>query len=268
MTAPTEVKVPDIGDFGAVPIIEVHVSAGDQVNAEDPLVTLESDKATMDLPAPVAGLVAEVLVKVGDEVSEGSPILLLIPGDGAVSTPPSLVEQQEPAPASAPAAAPAPTPPAPAPAAGGVDTPAGVHAGPAVRRIARELGVDLAAVTPTGPKGRITKDDVLGFLKGPAQPAAAVGAGIPEIPVQDFSTFGPIDTAPLARIKKVSGPFLHRSWLNVPHVTHNDEADITHLDHYRKELDTAAKNDRNPYRVTLLAFLVKACVAALKEFPE
>src|SRR6476469_6694862 len=263
MTAPTEVKVPDIGDFGAVPIIEVHVSAGDQVNAEDPLVTLESDKATMDIPAPAAGSVAEVLVKVGDEVSEGSPILLLTPGDGAVSTPPSLVEQQEPAPASTPAAA-------PAPAAGGVDTPAGIHAGPSVRRTARELGVDLAAVTPTGPKGRITKDDLLGFLKGPAQPAAAAatGAGIPEIPAQDFSTFGPIDTAPLPRIKKVSGPFLHRSWLNVPHVTHNDEADITDLDRYRKELDTAAKNDRNPYRVTLLAFLVKACVAALKKFPE
>ena len=272
MTAPTEVKVPDIGDFGAVPIIEVHVSAGDQVNAEDPLVTLESDKATMDIPAPVAGSVAEVLVKVGDEVSEGSPILLLIPGDGAVSTPPSLVEQQEPAPASTPAAAPAPAPSAPAaaPAAGGVDTPAGIHAGPSVRRTARELGVDLAAVTPTGPKGRITKDDLLGFLKGPAQPAAAAatGAGIPEIPAQDFSTFGPIDTAPLPRIKKVSGPFLHRSWLNVPHVTHNDEADITDLDRYRKELDTAAKNDRDPYRVTLLAFLVKACVAALKKFPE
>ena len=272
MTAPTEVKVPDIGDFGTVPIIEVHVSAGDQVNAEDPLVTLESDKATMDIPAPVAGSVAEVLVKVGDVVSVGSPILLLTPGDGAVSTPPSLVEQQEPAPASAPAAAPAPAPSAPAaaPAAGGVDTPAGIHAGPSVRRTARELGVDLAAVTPTGPKGRITKDDLLGFLKGPAQPAAAAatGGGIPEIPAQDFSTFGPIDTAPLPRIKKVSGPFLHRSWLNVPHVTHNDEADITDLDRYRKELDTAAKNDGDPYRVTLLAFLVKACVAALKKFPE
>ena len=270
MTAPTEVKVPDIGDFGTVPIIEVHVSAGDQVNAEDPLVTLESDKATMDIPAPAAGSVAEVLVKVGDEVSEGSPILLLTPGDGAVSTPPSLVEQQEPAPASAPAAAPAPSAPAAAPAAGGVDTPAGIHAGPSVRRTARELGVDLAAVTPTGPKGRITKDDLLGFLKGPAQPAAAAatGAGIPQIPAQDFSTFGPIDTAALPRIKKVSGPFLHRSWLNVPHVTHNDEADITDLDGYRKELDTAAKNDPNPYRVTLLAFLVKACVAALKKFPE
>jgi pyruvate dehydrogenase E2 component (dihydrolipoamide acetyltransferase) len=275
MTAPTEVKVPDIGDFGAVPIIEVHVSAGDQVNAEDPLITLESDKATMDVPAPIAGSVAEVLVKVGDEVSEGSLILLLTPGNGAVSTPPSLVEQQEPAPAPAPAAAPAPAPSAPAaaPAAGGVGTPAGIHAGPSVRRSARELGVDLAAVTPTGPKGRITKDDLLGFLKGPAQPAAgpavaATGAGIPEIPAQDFSKFGPIDTAPLPRIKALSGPFLHRSWLNVPHVTHNDEADITDLDRYRKELDTAAKNDRDPYRVTLLAFLVKACVAALKKFPE
>src|SRR6478736_4988633 len=269
MTAPTEVKVPDIGDFGAVPVIEVHVSAGDQVNAEDPLVTLESDKATMDIPAPLAGEVAEVLVKVGDEVSQGSPLLLLTPGSGAVSAPPSLVEQQEPAPASAPAAVPAPSAPA-APAAGGVDTPAGVHAGPSVRRTARELGVALAAVTPTGAKGRITKDDLLGFLKGPAQPAAAAAtsAGIPEIPAQDFSTFGPIDIAPLPRIKKVSGPFLHRSWLNVPHVTHNDEADITDLDRYRKELDTAAKNDRDPYRVTLLAFLVKACVAALKKFPE
>jgi pyruvate dehydrogenase E2 component (dihydrolipoamide acetyltransferase) len=140
-----------------------------------------------------------------------------------------------------------------------------------VRRTARELGVDLAAVTPTGPKGRITKDDLLAFLKdSPAQPAAAAaaGAGIPPIPAQDFSTFGPIETAPLPRIKKVSGPFLHRSWLNVPHVTHNDEADITDLDRYRKDLDTAARNDRDPYRVTLLAFLVKACVAALKEFPE
>jgi pyruvate dehydrogenase E2 component (dihydrolipoamide acetyltransferase) len=272
MTAPTEVKIPDIGDFGAVPVIEVHVSAGDQINAEDPLITLESDKATMDVPAPLAGSVAEVLVKVGDVVSEGTPILLLTPGDGAVTTPPSLVEQQEPAPASAPAAAPAPAAPAVAPAAGRVDTPAGIHAGPSVRRTARELGVDLAAVTPTGPKGRITKDDLLGFLKGPAQPAAgpaaAAGAGIPEIPAQDFSKFGPIDTAPLPRIKALSGPFLHRSWLNVPHVTHNDEADITDLDGYRKELDTAAKNDRDPYRVTLLAFLVKACVAALKKFPE
>ena len=273
MTAPTEVKVPDIGDFGVVPIIEVHVSAGDQVNAEDPLVTLESDKATMDIPAPVAGSVAEVLVKVGDEVSRGQPHRCCsFPATARSAPRRHWSNSKNPHPPRPRRRPPRPRPPAPAaaPAAGGVDTPAGIHAGPSVRRTARELGVDLAAVTPTGPKGRITKDDLLGFLKGPAQPAAAAaaGAGIPEIPAQDFSTFGPIDTAPLPRIKKLSGPFLHRSWLNVPHVTHNDEADITDLDRYRKELDTAAKNDRNPYRVTLLAFLVKACVAALKKFPE
>jgi len=142
-----------------------------------------------------------------------------------------------------------------------------------VRRTARELGIDLSAVKGTGPKGRISKEDLLAFLKGPATPAAAsaaaapaAGMGIPEIPAQDFSRFGPVQTKALPRIKKVSGPFLHRSWLNVPHVTHNDEADITELDRYRKELDTAAKNDG--YRVTLLAFLVKACVSVLKQFPE
>ena len=275
MTAPTEVKVPDIGDFSGVPVIEVHVSAGDQVNAEDPLVTLESDKATMDVPAPAAGSVAEVLVKVGDEVSEGSPILLLTPGDGAVSTPPSLVEQQEPAPA-APTPSPAAEPaggPAAAPAhaaATALSTPEGVHAGPSVRRTARELGVDLAADHPERPEGPDHQGRPAGLPQGTGPPAAAAaaGAGIPEMPAQDFTKFGPVETVALSRIKKVSGPFLHRSWLNVPHVTHNDEADITDLDRYRKELDTAAKNDRNPYRVTLLAFLVKACVAALKQFPE
>jgi pyruvate dehydrogenase E2 component (dihydrolipoamide acetyltransferase) len=287
MTAPTEVKVPDIGDFDNVPVIEVHVSIGDQVNAEDPLVTLESDKATLDVPAPAAGSVADVLVKIGDEVSEGTPILLLHPGNGALTSPPSLVEQQEPppsAPAPSPAAEPAGGPAtapvhaaaareAPTPAAAGITTLDRLHAGPSVRRMARELGVDLGAVAASGPKGRITKDDLLSFLKGPAQPAAtapaaAAGAGIPEIPAQDFSKFGPIETAPLSRIKKMSGPFLHRSWLNVPHVTHDDEADITELDRYRKQLDTAAKAERDPYRVTLLAFLVKACVSALKRFPE
>jgi pyruvate dehydrogenase E2 component (dihydrolipoamide acetyltransferase) len=139
--------------------------------------------------------------------------------------------------------------------------------------MARELGIDLAEVGATGPKGRITKSDLLAFMRGPAQaPAAAApaatGTGIPEVPAQDFSRFGPVETKPLSRIKKVSGPFLHRSWLNVPHVTHHDEADITDLDRYRKELDTAAKAEKDPYRVTLLAFLVKACVAALKKFPE
>jgi pyruvate dehydrogenase E2 component (dihydrolipoamide acetyltransferase) len=278
----TEVKVPDIGDFSDVPVIEVHVKPGDAVNADDPLVTLESDKATMDVPSPAGGAVADVLVKVGDTVSEGTPILMLQPGDGALTEPPSLVEQQEPPPEAAPAPAPvaaAPAPTAPtaaaappasaAPAAAAPDV-AGVHAGPSVRRMAREFEIDLGAVTGTGPKGRITKDDLLGFLRGPAEapaPAAApAGMGIPEIPAQDFSKFGPVETKALARIKRISGPFLHRSWLNVPHVTHNDEADITDLDKYRKELDTAAKADG--YRVTLLAFLVKACVSVLKQFPE
>jgi pyruvate dehydrogenase E2 component (dihydrolipoamide acetyltransferase) len=279
----TEVKVPDIGDFSDVPVIEVHVKPGDAVNADDPLVTLESDKATMDVPSPAGGAVADVLVKVGDTVSEGTPILMLQPGDGALTEPPSLVEQQEPPPEAAPApapvaAAPAPTaptapaaPPAPAEPAAAAPDVAGVHAGPSVRRMAREFDIDLGAVTGTGPKGRITKEDLLGFLRGPAEapaPAAATttGMGIPEIPAQDFSKFGPVETKALARIKKLSGPFLHRSWLNVPHVTHNDEADITDLDKYRKELDTAAKADG--YRVTLLAFLVKACVSVLKQFPE
>jgi pyruvate dehydrogenase E2 component (dihydrolipoamide acetyltransferase) len=279
----TEVKVPDIGDFSDVPVIEVHVKPGDAVNADDPLVTLESDKATMDVPSPAGGAVADVLVKVGDTVSEGTPILMLQPGDGALTEPPSLVEQQEPPPEAAPApapvaAAPAPTaptapaaPPAPAAPAAAAPDVAGVHAGPSVRRMAREFDIDLGAVTGTGPKGRITKEDLLGFLRGPAEapaPAAAAttGMGIPEIPAQDFSKFGPVETKALARIKRISGPFLHRSWLNVPHVTHNDEADITDLDKYRKELDTAAKADG--YRVTLLAFLVKACVSVLKQFPE
>jgi pyruvate dehydrogenase E2 component (dihydrolipoamide acetyltransferase) len=279
----TEVKVPDIGDFSDVPVIEVHVKPGDAVNADDPLVTLESDKATMDVPSPAGGAVADVLVKVGDTVSEGTPILMLQPGDGAMTEPPSLVEQQEPPPEAAQAAAPVAAAPAPtataaptaaqppaAPAAAAPDV-AGVHAGPSVRRMAREFGIDLGEVTGTGPKGRITKEDLLGFLRGPAEaptPAAApaAGMGIPEIPAQDFSKFGPVETKALARIKKLSGPFLHRSWLNVPHVTHNDDADITDLDKYRKELDSAAKADG--YRVTLLAFLVKACVSALKQFPE
>jgi pyruvate dehydrogenase E2 component (dihydrolipoamide acetyltransferase) len=284
MTATTtgiEVKVPDIGDFSAVPIIEVHVAPGDKVNAEDPLLTLESDKATLDVPAPSAGTVGEILVKVGDEVSEGTPILMLNSGDGASVTPPSLVEQQEPAPGPAQAkpvaeavGAPLAAPPAVSAQDGG-QAPAGAHAGPSVRRMARELGIDLSKIDASGSKGRITKDDLLGFLKGPATPApaaaapaAAQGSGIPEIPAQDFSKFGPVETQALPRIKKVSGPFLHRSWLNIPHVTHNDEADITELDAYRKRLDTAAKNEKNPYRVTLLAFLVKAVVAALKEYPE
>ena len=282
--ATTEIAVPDIGDYEDVPVIEVHVAPGDVVAEEDPLVTLESDKATMDVPATAAGKVQDVRVKVGDTVSEGS-VVVVVGGDGAgpLTTPPSLVDQQEPAPEETPggpAPAPAPAaqaptettaaaPPAPAAPAGAIADISGAHAGPSVRRLARELGLDLNTVKGSGEKGRIVKDDLLAAVRGPAAPsapAAAAGAGIPEIPAQDFSKFGPVETVPLPRIKKLSGPFLHRSWLNVPHVTHNDEADITDLDPYRRELDTAAKAEG--YRVTLLSFLMKAAVSALRQFPE
>jgi pyruvate dehydrogenase E2 component (dihydrolipoamide acetyltransferase) len=279
----TQVAVPDIGDYTDVPVIEVLVAPGDCVNLDDPLITLESDKATMDIPAPVAGEVTSVLVNVGDRVSEGTPIAVIEPGEGALRQPPSLVGQQEPDPAAlepepalpAAAAVGAATPSTPpategGPAADG-DGVAGAHAGPGVRRLARELGVDLGAVRGGGPKGRITKEDLLAFVRGPGgSPAAApaggaAGAGIPPVPVVDFAKYGPIETQPLSRIARISGPRLHASWLNVPHVTHADEADITELDEFRRELDTAAKAEG--YRVTLLAFLLKASVSALQQFP-
>jgi pyruvate dehydrogenase E2 component (dihydrolipoamide acetyltransferase) len=276
----TEVKIPDIGDFKDIPIIEVHVKEGDPVNADDPLVSLESDKATMEVPAPQAGTVEKLLIKIGDKVSEGSPILVMRGGDGAMTQPPSLVEQQEPKPTQqtspvsqppAPAAAPTPAP-TPAPAGGGAQAASlgQAHASPSVRRLARELEVDLNTIKGTGEKGRITRDDVKASLRGPGAASAAAapagGMGIPEIPAQDFSKFGPIETRPLPRIKKLSGPHLHRAWLNIPHVTHQDEADITEIDAYRKELDAAAKD--KGFRVTLLAFLMKASVSALRQFPE
>jgi pyruvate dehydrogenase E2 component (dihydrolipoamide acetyltransferase) len=286
----TEVSVPDLGDFADVPVIEIHVKPGDVVNGEDPLVTLESDKATMDVPSPAAGTVRELAVKLGDLVNRGTPLLTL-DTDGANVEPPQLTEQQEPpsqaaadpvaaatepARRSAEAAGAPPAPVAAAPVAAVAAEPAvdfdGVHAGPGVRRLARELGVDLTALAGSGPKGRITKDDVIASVRGPAAAEAGAaapatgGSGIPEVPAQDFSKFGPVEIKPLSRIQRLSGPALHRSWLNVPHVTHNDEADITDLDAYRRELDTAAKAEG--YRVTLLAFLLKASVSALREFPK
>jgi pyruvate dehydrogenase E2 component (dihydrolipoamide acetyltransferase) len=275
----TQVNVPDIGDFKDVPVIEIHVAEGDAVSADDPLVTLESDKATMEVPAPAGGKIGKLLVKLGDKVSEGSPIIMLEAGDGALTQPPSLLPQQEPAPGLREAPAPPVTPPpAAAPSAAthaAAQAPSfdAVHASPSVRRVARELGVDLTKLKGTGEKGRITKDDVLAFLRGPAAPAAAAapagGMGIPEIPAQDFAKFGTIETRPLSRIKRLSGPHLHRAWLNVPHVTHGDEADITEIEAYRKELDAAAKEDKkSPYRVSLLPFLMKASVSALKAFPD
>jgi pyruvate dehydrogenase E2 component (dihydrolipoamide acetyltransferase) len=285
-TADTEVRVPDIGDFKDVPVIEIHVQEGQSINAEDPVITLESDKATMDVPSPVSGTIEKLLVKVGDKVSEGSLVLRLRGHEeGAMRQPPSLLPQQEPPPSAltstAPPALPSAPPGAPARLGGtvgvagtatnkGVDL-SQVHASPSIRMVARELDVDLTKLKGTGEKGRITKEDVLAFLRGPATapgaaPAAPAGAGIPEIPAQDFSKFGPIETRTLSRIKRISGPHLHRAWLNVPHVTHNDEADITDLEAYRKELDQAVRQEG--YRVTMLAFLLKASVSALRQFPE
>ena len=292
----TDVSVPDLGDFADVPVIEIHVAPGDVVSNEDPLVTLESDKATMDIPSPAAGTVRELRVKVGDLVSRGS-VILSLDTEGAAVEPPPLTDQQEPptldaADPLAAAREPAARSIAEAPVAGatagagevgaasGASAPAGagagaealadfegVHASPGVRRLARELGLDLTSLSGTGPKGRITKEDVIGSVRGPgAAGAAAAGAGIPEVPAQDFSKFGPVEVQPLTRIQRLSGPALHRSWLNVPHVTHDDEADITDLDTYRRELDATAKAEG--YRVTLLAFLMKASVSALREFPR
>jgi pyruvate dehydrogenase E2 component (dihydrolipoyllysine-residue acetyltransferase) len=270
-----EVKVPDIGDFKGVPVIEILVKPGDSIKAEDPLIVLESDKATMEVPAPEGGVVSDLLVKVGDKVSEGAPILTLV-AEGA-----SVPAAAPAAPAPAPEPAPAPVP-APAPAAGklfsavpilGLRAPlAGfgdVFASPAVRRLARELDIDLTRVPATGDKGRLTKEDVKAFLAGgKAAPVAPAGAGIPEIPAIDFSKFGPVEEKPLSRIRKLSGPFLHRSWLNVPAVTHNDEADITDLEDFRKRLDDEGKKAKEPYRVSLLPFLIRACVAVLKQYPD
>jgi len=268
----TEVSVPDLGDFADVPVIEIHVAPGDVVSNEDPLVTLESDKATMDIPSPAAGTVRELRVKVGDLVSRGSPILSLDTGGAAVEPPP-LTGQQEPPTLDAAdpveaAREPAARSIAEAPVAGAEALADfdGVHASPGVRRLARELGLDLTALSGTGPKGRITKEDVIAGVRGPAAAPPVAGAGIPEVPAQDFSKFGPVEVQPLTRIQRLSGPVLHRSWLNVPHVTHDDEADITDLDAYRRELDNAAKAEG--YRVTLLAFLMKASVSALREFPR
>jgi len=282
--AATEVSVPDLGDFTDVPVIEIHVAAGDVVGEEDPLITLESDKATMDIPSPAAGTVRELRVEIGDRVEKGS-LILLLDTDSALTQPPPLTDQQEPPDQEAPdpvaaareparrsaAAVPPPATQTSAPVTAVEPGPPadfdGVHAGPGVRRLARELGVDLTAMSGSGPKGRITRDDLLAGVRGPvATTTGAQGGGIPEIPAQDFSKFGPVEIRPLSRIQRLSGPQLHRSWLNIPHVTHNDEADITDLDAYRRELDTAARTEG--YRVTLLAFLIKASVSALREFPK
>ena len=293
MASVKEVLVPDIGDFSNVDVIEVLVSAGDRINAEDPLVTLESDKATMDVPAPYAGIVKELKINVGDKVGQGSPIVLMELEDGedsdVGSTMAAADETGDVAPAvrsnevarveaecepASQAAAPVstarraspPSLPPPVEKSGG----ARPHASPSVRAFARVLGAGLTQIRGTGPKGRILREDVQGFIKGrlaqPMREPSAGGLAIPTMPEIDFSKFGEIELQPLSRIKKIAGPHLHRSWLVVPHVTQHDEADITELEAFRKELKEEAS--KQGVRLTPLAFIMKASVAALKKHPE
>ena len=265
-----DVSVPDIGDFKDVPIIEVLVKPGDEVKVDQSLVTLESDKATMDVPSPIAGKVAEVVAKVGDKVSMGALIARLEAADAKAAAPaaPALEAPPE---AGEPPAAKGPGPAA-QPTTTGPAKPdfSGVFAGPAVRRLARDLDLDLNTIKGTGENGRITREDVKAAVSGGAAPAPAAGGGaLPAIPAVDFARFGPVETVPLSRIKRISGPRLHASWLNVPHVTHTDEADVTDLEAFRKSLDDDAKKDKaKPYRVSLLPLLMRAAVATLKAFPN
>jgi len=259
-------EVPDLGDFDDVEVIEVHIAAGDKVDVDDELITLETDKATMDVPSIVAGTIEKVLVSTGDKVSLGSPIAEIDAEATTVAAPQ----------AAAPAAAPAPAPiEAPAPPAAPRDLPpineAGfskAHASPSVRKLARELGVDLVQVKGTGAKSRILHDDVKAFVKailtGASSPVA--GPALPQLPKVDFAKFGEVDVQPLTRIQKISGPRLQASWINLPHVTQHDLADITELEAKRQELKGGAKEQG--ISLTPLAFILKACIAALKEFPK
>ncbi len=295
-----EVKVPDIGDFKDIPVIEVLVHPGDAIKAEDPLLTLESDKATMEVPAPSAGVVKEIKVKIGDKVSQGSLVLLLDANEeagggaastpqteapaapnGAVSQPAAVDKQNEAKPAASAAAAPAKAvaEPVAQPAERRLDSLPPIdegsfelaHASPAVRRVARELGVDLARVRGSGPKGRVLKEDVQAFVKEVmSRPQSAGGGGaLPGLlpwPQVDFAKFGAIEPVALSRIKKLSGANLSRNWVMIPHVTQHDEADITELEAFRKSQAEAAR--KADVRLTPLAFIMKAVVAALKQFPQ
>jgi pyruvate dehydrogenase E2 component (dihydrolipoamide acetyltransferase) len=304
-----EIKVPDIGDFKDVEVIELLVAPGDRVKPEQSLITVESDKASMEIPSPMAGVVRELRVKLGDKVSEGSLILELEPGEDAAAG--ARPAEAAAAPAAAPArAAPAPAPavsatPPPAPRDAGPAAPVAdaagsppstafatemgarpdsaqlagaassrAHASPSVRRFARELGVELNRVKGTGPKGRVLPEDVRSFVKSAlasggkpaAAPAAGIGLSLLPWPQVDFAKFGPIERVALSRIRKLAGPNLHRNWVSIPHVTNHEDADVTELEAFRVQLNK--ENERSGMKLTMLAFLVKACVAALKKFPE
>ena len=288
--AAIEVKVPDIGDFKDVPVIEVLVKPGDAVKKDDSLITLESDKATMEVPAPSAGTVKDIRVKVGDKVSEGVAILTMegagenkpVPTPAATKTEsPATKRAPEPqAPAPAPKAAtpsaPAPAPAAPVPSIPEITPGTPPHASPGVRRFARELGVDITKAAGSGPKGRILKEDIQNFVKqalsGAGAPAGArpgggfADLGLPAWPKVDFAKFGPVEAQPLSRIKKISGPALARNWVMIPHVTQFDEADITELEAFRQKVNEEIA--KSGVKVTPLAFLVKAVVSALKKYPQ
>jgi pyruvate dehydrogenase E2 component (dihydrolipoamide acetyltransferase) len=256
-----EVRVPDIGDFKDVPVIEVHVKPGDTVKAEDSLITLESDKATMDVPAPLSGKVQEMRIKVGDKVSEGTLIMTLVTNSAATAITPAA--------AATPAIAAAAAAPGPAAKTGNIDEAAfaQAYAGPGVRKLARELGVDLGKVKGSGNKGRILKEDIDNFAKGAAPASAGIG-GIDLLPWPkiDFTKFGATENKPLSRIKKISGANLHRNWVMIPHVTNHDDADITDLEAFRVQLNK--ENEKSGVKVSMLAFMIKAAVATLKKFPE
>jgi len=266
-----EVRVPDIGDYKDVPVIEVLVKPGDSIKLEDPLVTLESDKATMDVPAPRAGTVKDI--RVGDKVSEGSLVLMLEAAAGAetATKPPVAAAPVPPAPVVPSIAAAAPPPARAVPLEPPSVVSSGpVHAGPSVRRFARELGVDLSRVAGSGPKQRILKEDVQAFVKRELARPRAEGGGLlfnlPPAPQVDFAKFGPVKLQPLTRIKKLSGGHLHRNWLSIPHVTQHDDADITELEAFRKQ--RAEELRKQDIRFTPLVFLLKASVLALRHYPQ
>jgi pyruvate dehydrogenase E2 component (dihydrolipoyllysine-residue acetyltransferase) len=264
-----EVRVPDIGDFKDVPVIEILVKPGDPVKPEDPLVTLESDKATMDVPSPLGGVVQELKVNVGDKVSQGK-VILTLSAAGTIAAAAAV-------PASAPAPAATVSVAAPAGAAQGEIDETGfklAYAGPGVRKLARELGVDLGKIRGTGDKGRIVKADVEAAARGagPAEKAASAavagGGGLDLLawPKVDFAKFGPTEVKPLSRIKKISAANLHRNWVMIPHVTNHDEADITDLEAFRVQINK--ENEKSGVKLSMLAFMIKAAVATLKKFPE
>ena len=280
MTDPKEIGLPDIGDFESVDVIEILVAPGDEIKAEDPLITLESDKATMDVPAPFGGIVREVTVKVGDKVAQGAVIALVDAESGsAAATPEQPISAQTPDPdriatdSTDPQTAQAvhrspPSLPPPVERSGD----ALPHASPAARRFARELGADLRTVRGSGPKGRILKQDIQNHVKNALSGTSAQTAnnaptsGIPAAPQIDYSRWGEIDVQPLSRIQKRSGPHLHRAWLNIPHVTHFDDADITELETFRQSLN--ADTQESTASITPLAFALKALAGAVRRFPK